>query len=519
MKKRFLTTTIALVLCLCFSMEVFAEEGYTPGTDKIIVDKVNNTITFIYDSTNESLMNQWESLPSFNDVSNDAWYQMYVSHLAQLGIIDTTSNANFFPETPITKAEFVEMVALVANSDLTVQNENNIIGTESQHIDAVQWAVTNNIIPQNSSTFHPNDYISLEEAAEILYGLAEYDNNATIEQLDAMNTNSSTPQFETGPLQFASKLLSGTNTELLPSDTLKKCEAAKMLSFYIVLNDRPTFITGTTPIEYIHVEENNSNEQIMTEESISENNESFHAERAEADTTTSEDFVINWTSRGDVNTSVHKQITHRGFLILFNDKSNSISNITGKFSPTARRYVYDGCVAPDRTDDLGETERFSAGHYCDIYLRNKFLQDDLTAYTKFNNHYYDAKMYYSWGDWQPAYDELGRSMHFMEDTLSPPHSALITGNKHEEYENWVHNNMRDDYFTTHADSSTYSFMSTSHFCDISRNFATYSSGLADGCIKGSDSVKISYTRACLTKCQRAVAGLAYRYLIDTGRNS
>lgn len=62
-------------------------------------------------------------------------------------------------------------------------------------------------------------------------------------------------------------------------------------------------------------------------------------------------------------------------------------------------------------------------------------------------------------------------------------------------------------------------MSTSTFRNISVNFATYSDGVADECVYGSESLKIPFTRECLTKAQRAVAGLEYRFLIDTGRNN
>ena len=45
------------------------------GDDKILVNKEKNEITFLYDETDEALMTQWEALPSYSDVSSDAWYR------------------------------------------------------------------------------------------------------------------------------------------------------------------------------------------------------------------------------------------------------------------------------------------------------------------------------------------------------------------------------------------------------------------------------------------------------------
>lgn len=87
--------------------------------------------------------------------------------------------------------------------------------------------------------------------------------------------------------------------------------------------------------------------------------------------------------------------------------------------------------------------------------------------------------------------------------------------------------MKSDYYATSASSSTYNFMQ-GRFVDISKNFAslTYDASLSTfhtqpgvGFIAYKGSSSINATAACLTRTERAIAGLAYRYLIDTGRNN
>lgn len=79
------------------------EEDYNPGADKILVDKANNTITFVYDETDAELMKQYNALPTFADVPADAWYQLYVSHLSQLGIVSGRTESSFMPQEAVTR--------------------------------------------------------------------------------------------------------------------------------------------------------------------------------------------------------------------------------------------------------------------------------------------------------------------------------------------------------------------------------------------------------------------------------
>ena len=536
MAKKCTSLFFALLICCCFSVPILAEDQDNPGANKILVDKMNNSITYIYDETDDDLMEQWNVLPHFNDVANDAWYQMYVSHLAQLGIIDSTVS-NFYPEETISRKDYVRMIANVAALNVEKTSEIELSEDISQDFlenSAMQWALSSDIVSRDFIDEDPNDPLNMSEATEILIALSEYQNTDALSRYienvaraeatavaAGLKTIDSTIVLSdsTGDAidrEVISKKLLGSDVGIAATDIVRRCDAAKMISFYIVLKDKPDLFTGAAlPIEYIGF---NTTETDVLENS--EGNTAWYNHFSSDDLQTLQGEISpNWTSRGDVNTSVHKRITNRGFLILFSDKNSSITNITGKYSPLARSYIYEGCVAPDYSDKRGETQRYSAGHYCSPTLRNKFDQSDLTAYTNFNNRYYEAKVYYDWKDWETSYDKLGRALHYMEDILSPPHAALIVGEKHREYEDWVMNNMRSEYFVYSAPSNTYSYMSTSTFRAISINFATYSAGVADECVYGSESLKIPFTKECLTKAQRAVAGMGYRFLIDTGRNN
>lgn len=512
------------IFCFAFSAMVSADETDNPGASKIIVDPVNNTITFIYNEDNIDLMEQWEALPHYSDVDDDAWYQMYISYLAQLGILDS-SVSNFFPETPITRGEFTEMLFLSANGNTITQPGESSIedGLDNNNSNtAVQWAITNNIISENINGFQAEDYITINEAFNMLFALAEYQNSSAFDHyisdivmanaannLESISENSYSDNTspESNTMQIAENLIGSANT----TDTLEKCEAAKILSFYIALNTHPDFIIGTNTLSYI---ESDPSYEEITMGTISDDDDNFHSVIALNALENMETVSPQWTSStvNGTKISVHRELTNQGFYILFQDKSSSISNLTGKFSQTARNQIYAGSVAPDSD----ETSNKSAGHYCSPSLKNKYGSTSSTAYTNFNNHYYNAKLYYSWEEYLTAYNKLGRAIHYLEDINSPPHAALITGDNHSNYEVWVRDSINSSYYVTTAPSDTYSYMTTSTFKNISISFATYSNSVANDCVYNRN---IAKTKECLKRCQRAVAGLAYRYLIDTGRNN
>lgn len=153
---------------------------------------------------------------------------------------------------------------------------------------------------------------------------------------------------------------------------------------------------------------------------------------------------------------------------------------------------------------------------------NKYGETNPTAYTNFNNHYYEAKVAYTLRYWTQAYDELGRAIHYLEDINCPPHAALITNednNKHTNYEVWVRDNFYSSYWESAATASTYSYMCNSTFFTISYDFATLAKNVANSTVHdlSRNNTCIANTRECLRRTQRAIAGLGYRFLIDTGR--
>ncbi|MGI6014260.1 MAG: S-layer homology domain-containing protein [Oscillospiraceae bacterium] len=524
MKKFTSLLSMLLILCILLSMSAFAEDNTewvdNPGADKILVDANQNTITFIYDETDTELMEQWEALPSFDDVPEDYEYQMYISYLTQIGVMDGTSATTFSPTDAITKAELATTIALSENANAS---QGTAVGNDMTST----AQATNQMV---MSVDDPDATVTHEEAVEILSRLVQYDAEQT-----TGNTESATETMATettATTVFTQKKIADTLalSGLLDEETdavidankpLTRAEAAQMMTGFLIYRDKPTLITGTTPLTYIGV-----SEAELANLSAALDDESFHAELAGF---APEEGTVSpyWTSGGDINESVHMKLVNQGFYILFSEKESTVSNIRGKYSQTALANIYSGSVAPDKDENdkvkdpnTGEEKATYIGHYCSPDLRSKDGGKKLNAYTRFNDHYYDAKVAYSSRNYLEAYTELGKAIHYMQDITSPPHSALIPGDDHKDYENWVKKSFNYSYWENATTTNTYSFMCNSEFGVISSSLATFSCGYANDCVgeknEGTERRNIG-TRACLKNCQRSVAGLGYRFLVDTGR--
>jgi len=227
----------------------------------------------------------------------------------------------------------------------------------------------------------------------------------------------------------------------------------------------------------------------------------------------------------------HSAIATRGGIILKNDKGTTLYNkinesiwLGGTYYINAMDVVAQGAVSPD---DI-EKDTAYEGHFYGAAGTNFLGQSSPTAYTRFNNHYYNAKVYYAAGNKFEAYTELGMAIHYMSDLCNPHHAGNLVAvlSFHTQYESWVADNL-PSYLVTTASSATYDYVRTSTFKAMSDNWSAlaraqianvesglYVGGVATVWIPKNAGIA---TEDCYTRAQRAAAGLLYRFLVDTGR--
>ena len=112
----------------------------------------------------------------FTDVAETSWYRGDVQYIYNRELMNGTSAAKFSPEAKTTRAMLVTILYRVAGSPET-QSQTGFedVKAGSWYAAAVTWAAEKDIVTGVSETeFRPDDFISREQAATILYRYARY---------------------------------------------------------------------------------------------------------------------------------------------------------------------------------------------------------------------------------------------------------------------------------------------------------------------------------------------------------
>nr|WP_258881762.1 S-layer homology domain-containing protein [Paenibacillus sp. sptzw28] len=112
---------------------------------------------------------------NFSDTSNH-WADSYITYLASHGIASGTGSSMFSPNADITRAEFVKMLAGIANADVSVYPSSAFrdVKASDWYMPYAAWAAEKNVVKGNSNMqFRPNARISREEMCVMLNRFAD----------------------------------------------------------------------------------------------------------------------------------------------------------------------------------------------------------------------------------------------------------------------------------------------------------------------------------------------------------
>ena len=176
----------------------------------------------------------------FTDVDRWAWYHDGSHYCVEHNLIVGTTNITFSPHIPITRAMVVAILwrmedKPIVNDVITFQD----VKESEYYAEAVRWAAHNGIVSGYSSTvFAPDDSITREQMASILYRYTQYKNKdvngrADISHYEDKNEISN---YAIIAIQWAcdAGIINGiTTTTLSPKGTTTRAQAAQMFKEYL----------------------------------------------------------------------------------------------------------------------------------------------------------------------------------------------------------------------------------------------------------------------------------------------
>ncbi len=176
----------------------------------------------------------------FTDVPAGAWYYDAVEFAYERGTIDGTGDGSTFsPDMTTSRAMFVMILYHEAGSpSVSGGTRFSDVPSGIWYEDAVTWAANNHIVNgYNATTFAPNDPMTREQTAVILYGFAKYrglDVSASA-GLDGFADGADTDGWAQEGMRWAvaAGIFQGNNEKkLLPQKETTRAEAAGILMNY-----------------------------------------------------------------------------------------------------------------------------------------------------------------------------------------------------------------------------------------------------------------------------------------------
>ena len=201
--------------------------------------KLNGVIGKEYENAQGRL-----NMAVFNDVPNNIWYTKAVNYVAEKSLMNGTG-ASFKPMDSTSRAMLVTVLYRMAGSP---EVEGKVSETFKDCVDgsyyanAVLWASQNNIVNGYGDSFKPNQAVTRQEMAKILYGYDKVMEKAG-ETFAVQLTYTDLDSIAGWALEgvnycTAAGYLSGSNNAFSPKGNATRAEAAKVLVIFAKLTNR-----------------------------------------------------------------------------------------------------------------------------------------------------------------------------------------------------------------------------------------------------------------------------------------
>lgn len=188
--------------------------------------------------------NDEEKTDLFNDVKSGEWYYDVVKYMREKGFMKGTSDNEFSPEMPITRAMFVTILYRIENEPKTnIENAFTDIKGDEYYSDAVIWAKENNIVNDVSDTeFAPENNITREQIAAMIYRYAKYKGITQVDlSKEALNYSDldKISDYAAEAVEYCSEksIMQGKDNNIFaPKDNATRAETAAVLQRFIENN-------------------------------------------------------------------------------------------------------------------------------------------------------------------------------------------------------------------------------------------------------------------------------------------
>ena len=179
----------------------------------------------------------------FEDVDSDEWYYSAIKYSYNNKIIMGYNSTTFAPNDNITRGMLVTILYRMEGSPkvTTVSKFSDVQNTKEYYYKAVNWAAANNIVsgysdPKNKGKFGPDDKITREQLAVILWKYSKYKGTYKTVKADysKFTDSKNISSFAKEGMNWAvgAGVITGSNKKLNPQGYATRSEAVSMIYKY-----------------------------------------------------------------------------------------------------------------------------------------------------------------------------------------------------------------------------------------------------------------------------------------------
>ena len=173
---------------------------------------------------------------SFSDLSQNHWAYNYILNLTEKNILNGYDDGKFLPEKSMTRAEYIKMLCIAFGFSGEGEKFEDVASND-WYYDYVSRASAAGIVYGSDGYFKPNDIITREDAALILYRAAEASNISISEEntdIKDINDVSSYAKKAVSALYGAGIINGMDDGSFSPKQTVTRAQAATILARMLV---------------------------------------------------------------------------------------------------------------------------------------------------------------------------------------------------------------------------------------------------------------------------------------------
>lgn len=177
------------------------------------------------------------SVEQFTDVDSGDWFYTHVDYVAENGLLNGTSQTTFGPEASMTRGMFVTVLGNMTGIDTGLYPGTRFddVPASEYYASRINWATENGIVSGlGGGKFGPNNSVTREQAATMLYNYAKRTGNDTSYSASVYNSfpdTSAVSSYAVEPLKWATSqgIINGSDGKLNPQGTATRAQIAAIL--------------------------------------------------------------------------------------------------------------------------------------------------------------------------------------------------------------------------------------------------------------------------------------------------